>query len=174
VPRGAGSVAVLGRVETIAASQPIDEVFVALPLDTAQPLIRALVSLCEEQGITVRLVSNLVDLILARAQMQLGRCPDAIASYRRYAALVPTSADAHYWIATCAERLNGVDLALDEVSAALALDPQQPAIHRNLGMLLAQLGRYDEAIPHLRATLQMAPNEPAARETLEAIEATRR
>ena len=44
----------------------------------------------------------------------------------------------------------------------------------NLGMLLAQLGRYDEAIPHLRATLQMVPNEPAARETLEAIEATRR
>ena len=41
-------------------------------------------------------------------------------------------------------------------------------------MLLAQLGRYDEAIPHLRATLQMVPNEPAARETLEAIEATRR
>ena len=44
----------------------------------------------------------------------------------------------------------------------------------NLGMLLAQLGRYDEAIPHLRATLQMVPNEPVARETLEAIEATRR
>src|SRR5439155_1089637 len=35
-------------------------------------------------------------LILARAQMQLGRCPDAIASYRRYAALVPTSAGAHH------------------------------------------------------------------------------
>src|SRR5207245_11600928 len=66
---GAGSAAVLGRVETIAASQPIDEVFVALPLDSAQPLIRALVSLCEERGITVRLVSNLVDLILARAQL---------------------------------------------------------------------------------------------------------
>ena len=44
----------------------------------------------------------------------------------------------------------------------------------NLGMLLAQLGRYDEAIPHLRATLQMVPNEFVVRETLEAIEATRR
>ena len=64
--------------------------------------------------------------------------------------------------------------AIRQYEEALALDPQQPAIHRNLGMLLAQLGRYDEAIPHLRATLQMAPNEPAARETLEAIEATRR
>src|SRR5258705_6849464 len=36
-------------------------------------------------------------LILAQAQMQQWQCPDAIASYRRYAALVPTSADAHYW-----------------------------------------------------------------------------
>ena len=66
---GTGSAAVLGRIETLAASQPIDEVFVALPLDSAQPLIRALVSLCEEQGITLRLVSSVADLILARAQL---------------------------------------------------------------------------------------------------------
>jgi len=44
-------------------------VFVALPLDSAQPLIRALVSLCEEQGITVRLASSVADLIFARAQL---------------------------------------------------------------------------------------------------------
>jgi len=66
---GTGSAAVLGRIETLAASQPIDEVFVALPLGGTQPLIRALVSLCEEQGITVRLVSSVADLILARAQL---------------------------------------------------------------------------------------------------------
>src|SRR5262249_26851193 len=66
---GAGSAAVLGRIETLTARQPIDEVFVALPLDSAHPLIRALVSLCEEQGITVRLVSNVADLIRAHAQL---------------------------------------------------------------------------------------------------------
>jgi len=66
---GAGSAAVLGRIETLAASRPIDEVFVALPLDCAQPLVRALVSLCEEQGLTVRLASSVADLILARAQL---------------------------------------------------------------------------------------------------------
>ena len=66
---GTGSAAVLGRIETLAASQAIDEVFVALPLDSAQPLIRALVSLCEEQGITVRLASSVADLIFARAQL---------------------------------------------------------------------------------------------------------
>ena len=73
---GTGSAAVLGRIETLAASQPIDEVFVALPLDSAQPLIRALVSLCEEQGITVRLASSVADLIFARAQLdEVDGCP---------------------------------------------------------------------------------------------------
>jgi len=72
------------------------------------------------------------------------------------------------------EAMRRYDEAIRQYDEALELDPHQPAIHRNLGMLLAQLGRYDEAIPHLRATLQMVPNEPVARETLDAIEASRR
>jgi Flp pilus assembly protein TadD len=72
------------------------------------------------------------------------------------------------------EAMRRYDEAIRQYEEALELDPQQPAIHRNLGLLLAQLGRYDQAISHLRATLQMVPNEPAARETLNAIEATRR
>src|SRR6266446_4834395 len=72
------------------------------------------------------------------------------------------------------ELIRRYDEAIRQYEEAIELDPQQPAIHRNLGMLLAQLGRYDEAIPHLRATLQMVPNEPAARETLNEIEASRR
>ena len=72
------------------------------------------------------------------------------------------------------EAMRRYDEAIRQYEQALELDPQQPAIHRNLGMLLAQLGRYDEAIPHLKATLQMVPNEPVARETLDAIEASHR
>ena len=65
------------------------------------------------------------------------------------------------------------DEAILQYEESLKLDPQQPAIHRNLGMLLAQLGRYDEAIPQLRATLQMVPNEPTARQLLNEVEARR-
>ena len=43
--------------------------FVALPLDSAQPLIRAIVLVCEEQGITVRLLSTIAEPLLARAQL---------------------------------------------------------------------------------------------------------
>ena len=47
--------------------------------------------------------------------------------------------------------------------ASLTIEPEHPAIHRNLGILLAQLGRNEEAIVHLRKVLQLVPNEPAAR-----------
>jgi len=72
------------------------------------------------------------------------------------------------------EAMRRYEEAIRQYEAALELEPQQPAIHRNLGMVLAKLGRYDEAIPHLRATLQIVPNEPVAREMLDAIEASRR
>jgi protein O-mannosyl-transferase len=64
--------------------------------------------------------------------------------------------------------------AIEQYEKALVIEPEHPAIHRNLGILLAQLGRNEEAIVHLRKVLQLVPNEPSARETLEAIEAQRR
>jgi tetratricopeptide (TPR) repeat protein len=64
--------------------------------------------------------------------------------------------------------------AIVQYEKALEISPQQPAIHRNLGILLANLGRIDEAVPHLQRVLQLVPNEPLARETLDAIESQRR
>jgi Tfp pilus assembly protein PilF len=72
------------------------------------------------------------------------------------------------------EAENRYEEAVREYEKALTLQPQHPAIHRNLGLLLAKLGRYQEAEVHLRTTLAIVPDEPAARETLEQIEASRR
>ena len=66
---GAGRSAALDRIGALLESEPVDEVFVALSLATAQPLIRAIVSLCEERGTTCRLLASVVDLIIARAQV---------------------------------------------------------------------------------------------------------
>jgi protein O-mannosyl-transferase len=71
------------------------------------------------------------------------------------------------------EAMQRYEEAIRQYERALELQPQHPAIHRNLGMLLAKLGRYDEAEAHLRATLQIVPDEPTARETLREIEAQR-
>jgi tetratricopeptide (TPR) repeat protein len=101
-------------------------------------------------------------LILAQAQMQQRRCAEAIASYRRYATLVPTSADAHYWIAICAARQGRPALALDEVSAALAIDP--PYAHARLlrAGLLAERGRLDEAASDYQQVIDQQPSNADA------------
>jgi exopolysaccharide biosynthesis polyprenyl glycosylphosphotransferase len=58
---------VLAKVEEILARQPIDEVFLAIPLDRTQPVLQPLITLCEEQGTTLRLVASLAVLDWSRA-----------------------------------------------------------------------------------------------------------
>src|SRR5262245_30291462 len=55
------------RLEQLLESRPIDEVFVALPLDSAQSLIESLVGACEEQGVTVRVTAHVAKLSWGRA-----------------------------------------------------------------------------------------------------------
>jgi exopolysaccharide biosynthesis polyprenyl glycosylphosphotransferase len=57
-------------------SRPIDEVFLGLPLDGSEPLIRPIITLCEEQGITVRVVAHLAALDWGKASIDtLGEQP---------------------------------------------------------------------------------------------------
>jgi exopolysaccharide biosynthesis polyprenyl glycosylphosphotransferase len=65
---GAGA-AVAARIADRLNAGPVDEVFVVLPLDTGQGLIRSVVSLCEEQGVTVRIVSDVIAPAIARARL---------------------------------------------------------------------------------------------------------
>jgi exopolysaccharide biosynthesis polyprenyl glycosylphosphotransferase len=67
--QGQDEAASLERVVRLLETRPVDEVFVSLALDAHQGLIRDVVSLCEEQGVTIRVLSSLVDLVLARAQV---------------------------------------------------------------------------------------------------------
>lgn len=64
---GHGPLDVLARVEDLLARQPIDEVFLAMPLDRTQPLLQPLISMCEEQGTTLRVVASLAVLDWSRA-----------------------------------------------------------------------------------------------------------
>ena len=66
----------LDRLAAVLESRPIDEVFLGLPLDGSQPLIRPIIALCEEQGITVRVVAHLAALDWGRASIDtLGEQP---------------------------------------------------------------------------------------------------
>ncbi|MEB2283207.1 MAG: hypothetical protein B6D46_05555 [Polyangiaceae bacterium UTPRO1] len=72
----AGAVDVLNQLAMLLESQPIDEVFIGLPLDGSEPLIRPIVALCEEQGITIRVVAHLAALDWGKASIDtLGEQP---------------------------------------------------------------------------------------------------
>ena len=58
---------VLAKVESLLEQQPIDEVFLAMPLDRTQPLLQPLMTMCEEQGTTLRVVASLAVLDWSRA-----------------------------------------------------------------------------------------------------------
>jgi exopolysaccharide biosynthesis polyprenyl glycosylphosphotransferase len=66
----------LQQLAMLLESRPIDEVFLGLPLDGSEPLIRPIISLCEEQGITVRVVAHLAALDWGKASIDtLGEQP---------------------------------------------------------------------------------------------------
>ncbi|RPJ59987.1 MAG: exopolysaccharide biosynthesis polyprenyl glycosylphosphotransferase [Acidobacteria bacterium] len=60
---------VLANLSTIISHEPVDEVIVALPLRRRRALIEKIVEACEEQGIMVRVRTDLFDLRVARPQV---------------------------------------------------------------------------------------------------------
>ena len=67
--REASATAIVGRLAAILDEQPVDEVFVAFSLEEAQPLIRPVIALCEELGVTLRVIAQLAPLDWARASL---------------------------------------------------------------------------------------------------------
>jgi exopolysaccharide biosynthesis polyprenyl glycosylphosphotransferase len=66
---GGGNRAVLERLENMIEHYPIDEIFVALPLDSSQTLVRDIIGICEEQGISIRVLAHVAALHWARARV---------------------------------------------------------------------------------------------------------
>jgi exopolysaccharide biosynthesis polyprenyl glycosylphosphotransferase len=58
---------VVEQLNSVIADQTVDEVLVALPMDKYGPLVEAIVHQCEEQGIIVRLRTEMSNLHVARA-----------------------------------------------------------------------------------------------------------
>jgi exopolysaccharide biosynthesis polyprenyl glycosylphosphotransferase len=75
---------IVRAVERELASQSIDEVFVSLPLLRTRGVIEGLVSLCEQEGVTVRLLPRLAELKWSWASLDtvLGQPVITISSIR--------------------------------------------------------------------------------------------
>jgi len=102
-------------------------------------------------------------LVLGSAYMGMGDNVRAIAQYRRYVELVPTSSYAHQWMAICHLRLGDRRAALVEADAALALDSRFADARVLRAGVLATQGRHTEAIAELRAAVETDPAKPMLR-----------
>jgi exopolysaccharide biosynthesis polyprenyl glycosylphosphotransferase len=60
---------VISELESVIALEPVDEVFITLQRDKYGPLVEAIVRLCEEQGIIVRVQTELFKLSIAQWQV---------------------------------------------------------------------------------------------------------
>ena len=58
---------VIAQLSSVIAHEPIDEVLVALPMDKYAPLVETIVRQCEEQGIIVRVRTEMSHLQIARS-----------------------------------------------------------------------------------------------------------
>jgi len=60
---------ILDQLNTVVADHAVDEVLVALSMDKHGPLVETIVRHCEEQGITVRLQTDMSNLRVARSYL---------------------------------------------------------------------------------------------------------
>src|SRR6516165_7689925 len=78
--------------------------------------------------------------------------------------LSQTSADKQQAFAAHLQKANGYlrekqpNLAIPELQAAVAIDPENVDVQANLGVLLFFQGKPSESIPHLRAALERQRN----------------
>jgi len=59
--------------------------------------------------------------------------------------------------------------ASEQFRLALQLQPNDAGVEANLGVALAEMGRFAEAKRHLERALEIDPQQPIAKENLEAL-----
>ena len=88
-------------------------------------------------------------LALGTALREAGRLGEALDAYRSALRFAPGRALVHLEIGLLEQRLLGAAEALPHFQRAVELDAASAEARNNLGMALAELGRYDEAVAHL-------------------------
>ncbi len=105
---------------------------------------------------------------LATVHAEKGNFLDALREYLRAIDLEPQSPTAHYYLA-CFIATHGHDLAVREYQQTLELEFAYPDAHLNLGLTLAERGRFDEALEEYKIALQLDPKDPAARHEMATV-----
>ena len=102
-------------------------------------------------------------LRLGYAELQSGNCAAAEPEFHAAIASGLPSADAHLGLATCLGRRNDLAGAERALGEARRLEPDNPSVTANLGILQASKGDYAAAVVSLKAALAADPDLQEAR-----------
>ena len=117
----------------------------------------------------VALDDNLAEAHLALAGIYDAfewKWPEAEKEYQRAIALNPNYATAHHWYSIFLERMGKYDLAHQEISAALRLDPLSPAIYNTQAGQFQFQRRPGEALEMYQKAIELDPAYADARYSL--------
>jgi choline-sulfatase len=103
------------------------------------------------------------NLRLGYVLVNAGRCADAIPHFTTAIAAHLPSADAHLGRATCEAAAKNGAAAERTLTDAQQVEPDNPVVSANLGLVLSDSGRPAIAIPHLQRALSLDPDLHQAR-----------
>ncbi len=104
----------------------------------------------------------LVFVLAGRAYAALGRPREAVSAFEHAMRLDYARADAHLGLATVLMRTGRTGRALTEFELAVRRAPDDPVVHYDYGLALAELGRNREARAHWRRAAVIDPTDPRA------------
>lgn len=91
---------------------------------------------------------------------QAGRLAEAEALYRRILARVPRHADSLHLLGVIAGQTGRLDMAVQAISQAIAVNGREGEYHANLGNALFAQGRIGEAVACFSRAASLAPDHP--------------
>jgi thioredoxin-like negative regulator of GroEL len=103
---------------------------------------------------------------LAYALVEQNRCADAIPHFTRAIAHRLPTADAHLGLAGCQVAARNLRAAERTLRAAETVEPENPIVAANLGIVISDSGHPADAIRYLQSALALAPDLHQARFSL--------
>jgi arylsulfatase A-like enzyme/Tfp pilus assembly protein PilF len=91
------------------------------------------------------------------------RCPDAVPHFERAIAAGLPAADAHLGLAACQTTARRFDAAVRTLQGANRIEPDNPVVLANLGLVLSERGQPREGLPFLERAVALDPSFDQAR-----------
>jgi tetratricopeptide (TPR) repeat protein len=106
-------------------------------------------------GLWIVLGRGANDMEQGIALFRTGAYAEAAHHFWRYAEANPGDPTPHLFLARIHRRMDRPELAAEAIRTAQALDPENPAVHRELGFLLLDAGQPGVAVERFRHAIQL-------------------